>query len=81
VIDSAVWNPTEQQLRFGLAGALDAGPAIVRIGASQVGQIDVDGMCVDIDEAGGVSQLSVDGWLRATGGIGRFRLRLRNMHT
>jgi hypothetical protein len=24
-------------------------------------------MCVDIDEAGGDGQLSVDGWLRATG--------------
>jgi hypothetical protein len=60
VIDRAVGNPTEQQLCVGLAGALDARPAIVRIGASQVGQIDVDGMCVDIDEADGVGQLSVD---------------------
>jgi hypothetical protein len=68
MIDGAVGNPTEQQLRFGLAGALDAGPAIVRIDASQVGQITVDGMRVDIDEAGRDGQLSVDGWLRATGG-------------
>jgi hypothetical protein len=39
----------------------------VRIGASQVGQIDVDGVGVDIDEAGGFGQLNVDDRLRATG--------------
>jgi hypothetical protein len=66
MIDRAVGNPTEHQLRFGLTRALDAGPAIVRIDASQVGQISVDGMCVDIDEPSGDGQLSVDGWLRAT---------------
>lgn len=70
MIDSAVGKPTEQQLRVGLTGALDTRPAIVRIGASQVGQIDVDRMCMDVDEAGGVGQLSVDDWLRATG-VGR----------
>jgi hypothetical protein len=32
-------------------GALDARPAVVRIGAPQVGQIIVDGVGVDIDEA------------------------------
>ena len=67
MIDGAVGNPTELELRFGVAGALDAGPAIVRIASSQVGQIDVDGVGVDIDEAGGVGQLSVDDRLRATG--------------
>ena len=67
MIDGAVGNPTELELRFGLAGALNAGPAIVRIGASQVGQIDVDGVGVDIDEAGGFGQLNVDDRLRATG--------------
>jgi|HubBroStandDraft_3_1064219.scaffolds.fasta_scaffold590972_2 hypothetical protein len=67
MIDGAVGLSTKKQLRFGLTGALDAGPAIVRIDASQVRQISVDGMCVDIDEAGGDGQLSVDGWLRATG--------------
>jgi hypothetical protein len=72
VIDPAVGNPAEHQLRLGLAAALDAGPAIVRIGVSQVRQINVDGMCVNVDEAGGDGQLSVDGWLRATGEMGRF---------
>jgi hypothetical protein len=75
MIDGAVANPTEHQLRLGLAGALDAGPAIVRIDPSQVGQISVDGMCVDIDEAGRDGQLSVDGWLRATGVMVGFCLR------
>jgi hypothetical protein len=74
VIDGAVALSTEKQLRFGLTGALDAGPVIVRIDASQVGQISVDGMCVDIDEAGGDGQLSVDGWLRATDVMVGFRL-------
>jgi hypothetical protein len=75
MIDGAVGNPTEKQLRFGLTGALDTGPAVVRIDASQVGQISVDGMGVDIDEAGGDGQLSVDGWLRATGVMVGFHLR------
>ena len=70
MIDGAVGDPTKHQLRFGLAVALEAGPAIVRIDASQVGQLSVDGVGVDIDEAGGDSQLSVDGWLRATGDRG-----------
>ena len=74
MIDGAVALSTEKQLRFGLTGALDAGPVIVRIDASQVGQISVDGMCVDIDEAGGDGQLSVDGWLRATDVMVGFRL-------
>jgi hypothetical protein len=68
MIDRAVGNTTEHQLRFGLIGVLNDGPAIVWIDASQVGQITVDGMCVDIDEAARDGQLSVDGWLRATGG-------------
>jgi hypothetical protein len=72
MIDGAVGNPTEDQLCFGLTGALDAGPAIMRIDASQVGQISVDGMCVDVDETGGDGQLSVDGWLRATSGWSGF---------
>ena len=81
MIDRAVGNTTEHQLRIGFIDALDAGPAIVGVDASQVGQISVDGMCVDIDEAGSDGQLSVDDWLRATGGTGRFCLRLRNVHT
>ena len=67
MIDRAVGNTTEHQLRIGFIDALDAGPAIVGVDASQVGQISVDGMCVDIDEAGGIGRLSVDDWLRATG--------------
>jgi hypothetical protein len=51
---------TEQQVRLGLAGALDAGPAVVRIGALQVGQIIIDGVSVDIDEAWVGGLLSVD---------------------
>ena len=66
MIDGAVGNSTEYQLRLGFIGALNDGPAIARIDASQVGQITVDGMCVDIDEAGGDGRLSVDGRLRAT---------------
>jgi hypothetical protein len=61
-------------LRIDLAGALDTGPAIVRIDALHVGQIGVDGVGVDIDEAGSSGQLSVDDGLRATGGMGRFPL-------
>jgi hypothetical protein len=70
VVDCAVRNSVELELRFGLAGALDVGPAILRIGALQVGQIDVDGVGVDIDESGGVGQLSVNDGLRVTGGTG-----------
>jgi hypothetical protein len=51
VIDPAVGQSTEQQVRLGLAGALDAGPAVVRVRAPQVGQISVDGVAVDIDDA------------------------------
>jgi hypothetical protein len=72
MIDQAVGNRTEHQLRLSFVGAFDDRPAIVRIDASQVRQLSVDGMCVDIDEAGGDGQLSVDGWLRATGETGRF---------
>jgi hypothetical protein len=67
VVDCAVRNSVELELRFSFAGALDAGPAILRIGASQVGQIDIDGVGVDIDESGGVGQLSVNGRLHTTG--------------
>jgi hypothetical protein len=75
MINCTVGNPAEGQLRFGFIGALDDGPAIMRIDLSQVGQISVDGMSVDIDEAGGDSQLSVDGRLPATGAMAGFRLR------
>ena len=74
MIDGAVGDPTKHQLRLGFICALDDGPAIVRIDASQVGQISVDGMRVDIDEAGGDGQLSIDGRLPATGVMVGFRL-------
>ena len=51
VVDQAVRLPTEHQVRLGVAGAVDAGPAVVRVGAPQVGQFVVDGVGVDIDEA------------------------------
>jgi len=52
VIDSAVVLSTEQQVCLGLAGVLDAGPEVVRTGSPQIRQILVDGVGVDIDEAG-----------------------------
>jgi hypothetical protein len=51
VIDPAVVLSTEHQVRLGVVGAVDAGPAVVRIGAPQIRQIIVDGVGVDIDEA------------------------------
>jgi len=52
VIDLAVMLSTEQQLRVGVAGAVDAGPVVVRVGAPQIQQSIVDGVGVDIDEPG-----------------------------
>jgi hypothetical protein len=52
---------TEHQQRVGLGGAVDAGPGIVRIGPTQVRQIIVDGVSVDIDEACAGGSVSVDG--------------------
>jgi hypothetical protein len=60
VIDPAVGNPTEQQVRLGFAGAVDAGPAVVWIGAPQVGQFIVDGVGVHVDESYAGGRLSVD---------------------
>jgi hypothetical protein len=53
VIDQAVMLPTEHKVRLGVAGAVDAGPAVVRISAPQVGQFIIDGVGVDIDDACG----------------------------
>jgi hypothetical protein len=61
VIDLAVRLPGECQQRFGFADALDAWPAVVRIGLCQARQIDVDGVGVHVDEPGGGERLSVDG--------------------
>ena len=44
-------RPAERQVRLGVASALDAGPAVVRIGALQIRQIVADRVGVDIDEA------------------------------
>jgi hypothetical protein len=75
VIDPAIGSATEKQLCFGLAGALEAGPVVARIAASQIGKVNVDGVGVDIDEAGRDGQLSGDGRLRATvGWVGPSRL-------
>jgi hypothetical protein len=74
MIDGPIGHPAEHQLRLGFIGALDDGPAIVRIDPSQVGQISVDGVRVDIDEVGADCRLSVDGWLPATGAMAGFRL-------
>ena len=43
---------TEQQVRLGITGAVDAGPEVVRIGAPKIQQLIVDGVGVDTDEAG-----------------------------
>jgi hypothetical protein len=48
-------------MRPGLAGAIEAGPVVVRIGAPQIGQIGVDGVGVDVDEAPAGGSVSVDG--------------------
>ena len=61
MINPAVGNPPEHQVRFGLARAVDAGPGVVRIGPPQIRQIVVDGVGVDIDEAGAGGWVSVDG--------------------
>jgi hypothetical protein len=50
VVNPPIGLSTEEQIRLGLAGAVDAGPAIVRVASSQVGQIDVDGVGMDIDD-------------------------------
>jgi hypothetical protein len=39
-------------VRLGITSAVDAGPEVVRIGASKIQQLIVDGVGVDIDEAG-----------------------------
>jgi hypothetical protein len=61
VIDPAVGNPAEHQVRVGLAGAIDGGPAVVWISLPQIRQIGVDGVGVDIDEACAGGSVSVDG--------------------
>jgi hypothetical protein len=61
VIDQAVLLSTEHQVRLGVAGAVDAGPAVVRVGAPQIRQVIVDGVGVDIDEPCACESVSVDG--------------------
>ena len=52
VVDPPVMLSTEEQLRVGVAGAVDAGPVVVRVGTPQIRQPIVDGVGVDIDEPG-----------------------------
>jgi hypothetical protein len=61
VVNPPIGLSTEEQIRLGLAGAVDAGPAVVRIGAPQIGQIIVDGVGMDVDEARVGGSVSVDG--------------------
>ena len=60
MIDPTVRLSTEQQVRLGITGAVDAGPEVVRIGEPKIQQLIVDGVGVDIDEAGVGGYLSVD---------------------
>jgi hypothetical protein len=46
-----MWLSAERQGCVGLTDALDAGPAVVRVGLLQIRQVDVDGVGVDIDQA------------------------------
>jgi len=61
VIDPAVGNPTERQECVGLAGALDARPAVEWIVLRQIRQLLVDGVGVDVDDPCGGAWMSVDG--------------------
>jgi hypothetical protein len=51
VVDPAVRGSAECQGRVGVTHPLDAWPAIVWVGLAQVGQVDVDGVGVNIDES------------------------------
>ena len=64
MIDFAVNVAAEHQARTGVAGAVDAGPGVVRIGPAQIRQVIVDGMSVDIDEARAGGAVSVDEFRR-----------------
>jgi hypothetical protein len=61
VIDPTVGQPAEHQRRIGLVDALDARPAVVRIGLPQIRQIEVDRVGVDIDEPWAGGPITVDG--------------------
>jgi hypothetical protein len=61
MVDPAVWHFTEHQLRFGLARPIDTGPVVARVSLSQIRQLLVDGMGMDIDDAGVGDSVSVDG--------------------
>lgn len=75
VIDLAVAQPAEHQVCGGLARALDTGPAVSRIAPSQIWQVDVDGVGMDIDEAGASGSVNVDGRasVQQVGWVGRVR--------
>jgi hypothetical protein len=61
MVNPAVWHFTEHQLRFGLARPIDTGPVVARVSLSQIRQLLVDGMGMDIDDAGVGDSVSVDG--------------------
>jgi hypothetical protein len=60
-VNLAIGLSTEHQAYFGLTGALDAGPPVVRIDLAKIRQIIVDGVGVDIDEPRAWEPVSVDG--------------------
>jgi len=67
VIDSAVRLFPEHQPRLVFADALDVGPAVILTALTQIWQVLVDGVGMDIDDAGGGGSVSVDrSWLRTT---------------
>jgi hypothetical protein len=61
VVNPPIGLSTEEQIRLGLAGAVDAGPAVVRISTPQVEQIIVDGVGMDVDDVCAGGSVSVDG--------------------
>jgi hypothetical protein len=75
VIDPAIWLPAEHQRCGGLTDALDAGPAVVRIGPLQIRQIDVHRVGVDVDEPGVRGPVSVDGAAPNVMRVGRYPRR------
>jgi hypothetical protein len=75
VIDLAVGNPAEHQVRVGLAGAIDGGPAVRWISLPQIRQIAVDGVGVEIDEPCAGGSVSVDGRTPCKTLDGEFRPR------
>ena len=66
MINPAVGNPAERQECVGLAGTLDAWPAVEWIGLRQILQMVVDGVGVDVDDPCMGAWMSVDGRVSVT---------------